>query len=90
MSVNHAIPLSDKDVKELVIAVKKVIGQLQSVLLTISENKVTDQTFTQLLAVKGGASRVCKEIISRGVLQHINRYSKEELDQALNVIFKLD
>lgn len=90
MSVIHQIPLTDGDIKELNTAVKRIIGQLQSISLILTENKVTDQTFTQLLAVKGGASRICKEIISRGVLAHIDKYTMEELDQALNIIFKLD
>lgn len=83
------ISLDEKNRKELLISVKKIIGQLQSIALIIEEDKVDDQTFTQLLAVKGGASRVCKEIISRGVLTQLDKYSNEELDKALEIIFKL-
>jgi DNA-binding FrmR family transcriptional regulator len=90
MSANRTIQISASDIIELTTSVNRIIGQLQNISLVISENKITDQTFTQLLAVKGGASKICKEIISRGVLKHIDQYSMEELDQALNIIFKLD
>jgi len=85
----RVIPLDEKDRRELSISVKKIIGQLQSIGLIIENNKIDDQTFTQLLAVKGGASNICKEIISRGVLTQLDKYSSEELDRALEIIFKL-
>jgi len=85
----RVIPLDEKDRRELSISVKKIIGQLQSIGLIIENNKIDDQTFTQLLAVKGGASKICKEIISRGVLTQLDKYSSEELDRALEIIFKL-
>jgi len=90
MSITKNIKLSPEDRKKLSTAVKRIIGQLQAINLVIEENQVTDQTFTQLLAVKGGASRVCKDIISKGVLSNIKNYSLQELDQALDIIFKLD
>ena len=85
-----AIKLSEKERKGLTIGIKKIIGQLQSISFVIEEDKITDQTFTQLLAVKGGTSKICKEIIAKGVLTQISKYSTEELEQALNIIFKLD
>lgn len=84
------IKLSSKDRKELSLSVKKIIGQLQNINSVLEEDNVTEQTFNQLLAVKGGTSKVCKEIIARGVLRQINKFSIQELDQALNIIFKLD
>jgi DNA-binding FrmR family transcriptional regulator len=84
------IKLSESEKKELMTSIKKIIGQLQAVSYTIETDKVTSSTFTQLLAVKGGASKVCKDIISKGVLGDLKNYSMEELDSALNVIFKLD
>ncbi len=86
----QAIKLTKEDIKSINLNLKKVIGQLQSLHTVIEENSVTDQTFTQLLASKGGVSRVCKEIISRGVLKNIHKYSHEELSKALDIIFKLD
>jgi DNA-binding FrmR family transcriptional regulator len=86
----NEIKISPQHKKEIITATKKVIGQLQSILLVIEEDKITDSTFNQLLAVKGGASRICKEIISKGVLANITNYTPQELDHALDIIFKLD
>jgi DNA-binding FrmR family transcriptional regulator len=86
----NEIKISPQHKKEIITATKKVIGQLQSILLVIEEDKITDATFNQLLAVKGGASRICKEIISKGVLANIANYTPQELDHALDIIFKLD
>jgi DNA-binding FrmR family transcriptional regulator len=84
------IILAEDDTKQLVTAVRRIIGQLKSIETEIEKNNINDQTFTQLLAVKGGASKICKEIISRGVIDSIQNYSREELDKALDIIFKLD
>ena len=84
------IQLSEKDIKDITISIKKIVGQLQSVSTVIGNNQVTGQTFTQLLAAKVGVSKVCKDIISKGVLNQIDKYSITELDAALNIIFKLD
>ena len=84
------IKLSEEDRKHVIVSIKKIVGQLQSIASLVEDNKVTDQTFTQLLAVKGGTSKICKEIIAKGVMPNIGAYTKEELNQALNVIFKLD
>lgn len=84
------ITLQLKDKKSVIISLKKIIGQLQSIAEVVENDKITDQTFTQLLAVKGGASRVCKDIISKGVLNNLDKYSTDELEAALEVIFRLD
>ena len=85
----HKIVLTKEERQALVMSIKKIIGQLQSISLIIDNDQITEQTFTQLLAVKGGASKVCKDIIAKGVLTQIREYSKDELDNALNIIFKL-
>jgi DNA-binding FrmR family transcriptional regulator len=83
------IVLNEKDKDEILIALKKIIGQLNSIYNNIDQGNVNSQTFTQLLAVKGGASKVCKDIIGLGVLPVLDKYSKEEINQALDIIFKL-
>lgn len=85
----RAIKLPPKDIQQLSISLKKIIGQLQSLSDQINEKSINDQTFVQLLAAKGGISRVCKDIISKGILSNLNEYSTEELDNALNIILKL-
>lgn len=84
------IKLNSLERRELIIAMRKIIGQMQAIVSQMDEDKVTEQTFTQLLAVKGGASRICKEIISKGILNNLEDYTREDLDNALNIIFKLD
>jgi DNA-binding FrmR family transcriptional regulator len=84
------IKLSEKDRKHLTTSVRRVIGQLRNVEKELEEDTIGDHTFTQLLAVKGGTSKICKEIISRGVIENLQNYSRKEIDQALDVIFKLD
>ena len=72
------------------VGVKKIIDQLNSVYALLENDNISNATFIQLLAVKGGASKFCKEIISRGVVPQIKDYSEKEIDNALNIIFKLD
>jgi DNA-binding FrmR family transcriptional regulator len=84
------IKLTIEDRKELLLSMKKIIGQMNAVTTVIENNEVTDLTFNQLLAVKGGATRICKEIISKGVVPNFKNYSPQQIDQALNVIFRLD
>lgn len=83
------IKISKVDKDRLMMATKKIIGQMQSIAAIIDSDQITDQTFIQLLAVKGGASKICKEIISKGVLKNLKDYTPEEIDNALNIIFKL-
>jgi DNA-binding FrmR family transcriptional regulator len=83
------IVLNQTETDQILISLKKIIGQLNSIYNNIEQGNVNSQTFTQLLAVKGGASRVCKEIIGLGVLPVLDKYSKEEINQALDIIFKL-
>ncbi|GAB4144196.1 MAG: hypothetical protein OHK0017_02480 [Patescibacteria group bacterium] len=83
------INIQAEERERIVILLKKIIGQLQSISNLVENDKITDQTLVQLLAVKGGANNVCKEIISKGVLGNIQDYTVEELDQALSIIMKL-
>lgn len=84
------INLTQKDRKDLKSNINKIIGQLQAVSNTLDNDEVNEQIFIQLLAVKGGASRICKEIIFRGVVKNLDQYSEEEINRALEIIFKLD
>ena len=86
----YKIKLSPEERKDLIISMKKIVGQMQAVIDVVENDKVREQTLTQLLAVKGGTTKVCKDIISHGVLKHIKDYKFEDLDKALTIIFKLD
>ncbi len=84
------INLTKEQRQELLLSMKKIIGQMNAISTVIEANQVTDNTFNQILAVKGGATRICKEIISKGVLPNLKNYSDKQIDQALNVIFRLE
>jgi len=84
------IKLPAEERKQLATALKKIIGQMNAVLELVEKNEVTDSTFNQLLAVKGGITRVCKEIIAKGVLPNLRNYTDKQIDNALNIIFRLD
>lgn len=89
-NIMKKITISELDRVAIAINLKKVLGQVKSIIKKIEDDNITDDILTQLLAVKGGASRGCKEIISKGIMPNIYQYSPEELDKALNIIFKID
>lgn len=88
--VPKTIKLTDEQTKSIVISCKKIIGQLQTIQTKIESESIDSSIFTQLLAVKGGASRVCKDIIAKGILTQLHKYNQQELEQALDIILKLD
>jgi DNA-binding FrmR family transcriptional regulator len=83
------IDLSEESRRSLIVSVKKILGQLEAIKTVLENNQVEDQTFNQLLAVKGGATKICKEIIAKGVMPNLHKYSQEEIDNALEIIFRL-
>lgn len=87
---SRPIKLSQADRKAITVSISRIIGQMQSISQIVENDKVSEQTLTQLLAVKGGSSKICKDIISKGILSQIDKYSLADLDKALNIIFKLD
>jgi DNA-binding FrmR family transcriptional regulator len=84
----YKIKLSPEERKYIVNSLKKISGQIQSVIDIIEHDKTREQTLVQLRAIKGGANRVCKDIISLGVLKNISDYNFEDLNKALGVILK--
>ena len=88
--VSKTIKLTEEQAKSMVISCKKIIGQLQNIQTKIESKNLDASIFTQLLAVKGGASRVCKDIIAKGILTQLHKYNQQELEQALDIILKLD
>ncbi|MBC7406161.1 MAG: metal-sensing transcriptional repressor [Candidatus Parcubacteria bacterium] len=88
--VSKTIKLTDDQAKSMVISCKKIIGQLQTIQTKIESKNLDASIFTQLLAVKGGASRVCKDIIAKGILTQLHKYNQQELEHALDIILKLD
>lgn len=86
----NKIKISETDRKTIAINLKKVLGQVNSIMEKVQNDNITDDILTQLLAVKGGASRCCKDIITKGIMPNINKYTQKELDGALSILFKID
>ena len=86
----NQITIQDKDKKTMITSLKRLTGQIQNIIKKIEEDKISNETFTQLLAIKGGTSRVCRDLIVKGVLVNLNEYSQEELEKAVDIILRLD
>ena len=84
------IKISEIDRKAIALNLKKVMGQVNSIMEKVQNDNINDDILTQLLAVKGGASRCCKDIIIKGIMPNIHKYSQKELNEALNILFKID
>lgn len=82
--------LSEDQQKKIITSLKRISGQIKSIQNLVEDNNIDEGIFAQLLAVKGGASRVCKDIIMECVLGQIEKYSKAELEKAIEIILKLD
>lgn len=85
----NKITLSEKQRKNLETSAKKILGQLNNVIAQIQNDKISEATFIQMLAIKGGSTRICKDIISQGVIPNMDKYSPKAIDRALDLIFKL-
>ncbi len=86
----NQITLADKDKKTMITSLKRLNGQIQNIIKKIEGDQISDETFTQLLAIKGGTSRVCRDLIVKGVLANLKEYSQEDLEKAVDIILKLD
>jgi DNA-binding FrmR family transcriptional regulator len=84
------IKLKPEDQRKISISLKKIIGQLQTILSDVDGNHACDETLTQLMAVRGGVSRVGKDMIGMGILACMNKYTKEELQTAIEALYKMD
>jgi DNA-binding FrmR family transcriptional regulator len=82
--------LKPEEKKSLTISLKKIIGQLQTILSDIDGDHACDETLTQIMAVRGGVSRVGKDLIGMGILACMKKYSKEELQTAIEALYKMD
>ncbi len=84
-----SIQLKSEDKRQITIALKKIIGQLQTILSDVEGDHACDETLTQLMAVRGGVSRVGKDLIGLGILACMNKYTKEELQAAIEALYKM-
>jgi DNA-binding FrmR family transcriptional regulator len=71
-------------------SINRIIGQLDSIKSEILNDEACDESLTQILAIKGGVERVGLDLLSKGVLDCLQDYSKEELSIVFKNMFKLD
>jgi DNA-binding FrmR family transcriptional regulator len=82
--------LNEKDKEKSLIAINKIIGQLETIKKDIINDNACDDTLVQILAIKGGVSSLGRNLVGKGILDCINEYSKEELELVIKNVFKLD
>jgi DNA-binding FrmR family transcriptional regulator len=83
------IKLKPEDKKNTVMSLKRIIGQLQTIQNEIENDEACDQTLTQILAARGGLARVGKDLVGLGILSCLSKYSRKELEQAVELLFKM-
>jgi DNA-binding FrmR family transcriptional regulator len=81
--------LNEEDKRKMVLAINKIIGQLESIRTEVQNDDACDESLNQILAIKGGVEKVGRELIAKGVLDCLKDYSKEELDIIIKNLFKL-
>jgi len=82
--------LKEKDIKYLVASINRLIGVLNSAKNDIEKNHACEETVGKLVAAKGAIATVGKELINKGVLECMSKYSQKELEEAIKLMFKLD
>jgi DNA-binding FrmR family transcriptional regulator len=82
--------LGEEDKKYLIASINRVVGVLNSIKGDVEQDHACDESLTQLMACRGAVSRIAQEMIARGVLQCMEEYSHEELEQVITKMFKLD
>jgi DNA-binding FrmR family transcriptional regulator len=83
------IKLKPDDKKNTIMSLKRIIGQLQTIQNEIENDEACDQTLTQILAARGGLARVGKDLVGLGILSCLGKYSRKELEQAIELLFKM-
>jgi DNA-binding FrmR family transcriptional regulator len=84
-----SIKLKAEEKKQIVTNLKKIMGQLQTILSDIDGDHACDETLTQIMAVRGGVARVGKDLIGMGILACMSKYTKEELQTAVEALYKM-
>lgn len=89
-AVGKHFVLDEESKKKTAIAINRIIGQLEAVKADILNDQACDETLTQVLAIKGGASKIGLDLLSMGVLSCFDKYSEEELLSIFKNMFKLN
>lgn len=81
--------LIQADKQKLVSNINKIIGQLETIRSDIDSDNTCDESIIQILAVKGSVESIGRTLVGKGILECIDEYSKDELDQIIKNIFKI-
>jgi DNA-binding FrmR family transcriptional regulator len=82
--------IKPEDKKRLLDSINRIAGVIQSIKSDVEGDHACDETVTRVQAAKGALSTLGKEMITFGVLNCLSRYSKEELQSAVKIMFKID
>jgi DNA-binding FrmR family transcriptional regulator len=63
---------------------------LETIKKDILNDNACDESLIQVLAIKGGVSKIGRELIGKGILDCLDEYSKEELELVFKNLLKLD
>ena len=87
--VGKHFTLTEEDKRSISININKLIGQLEKIKSDILTDNACDESLTQVMAVKGGVASLGKVMISKGILECMENYSKEELELIIKNMMKL-
>jgi DNA-binding FrmR family transcriptional regulator len=82
--------LKEQDKQRVINSLNKIIGQLETIKKDVTNDNSCDDTLVQILAIKGGVSSIGRNLITKGVFDNIEQYTREELELIVKNIFKLD
>jgi len=83
------IIIDDQERTKLVQSLSRIMGQLQNIKNEIDCNDACSETFTQLLAVRGGINKIATDLVGFGILDCMQNKSKTELQAMIQNIFKV-
>ena len=79
-----------EDKAKFAAGINKLVGQLETIKGDIMNDNACDDSLIQILAVKGGISKIGRELVGKGILECLSEYSKEELELIFKNLLKLD
>jgi DNA-binding FrmR family transcriptional regulator len=88
--VGKHFKLQEEDKAKTITALNKIIGQLETIKKDISTDNACDDTLTQILSIRGGVASVGRNLVGKGILDCLDKYTKSELELVIKNMFKLD
>ena len=88
-SVGKHFVLTEKEIAQYVASLNRIIGQIETIKSDITSGSACDETLTQILAIKGGVESVGRNLVGKGILDCLDKYSREDLELVIKNLFKL-